>query len=194
MSELQAIPRLSEVGDRFEAEVASCVPQTTPKGEAVVFGFVGYSDTLILPRLGVDGALIRMNFYDKPERGDSGDGVVRYDEVPGTRLVFLRTPPTRGTAPGWRIEKPDAAPPVEAPRSVTNTDRPVSRPPVDADPEAKRQVVRDRYLAECVNVMATVVPELQKIAKAKKIKLAINFDVNAAVANQIISMEKRGCA
>ena len=182
------LPRLTEIGDTATLTVVSCVPQTTPKGEAVVFTFDGHDDTLLLPRLGVDGALIRLGFYDPPSRAEGGDGIVRYDDVKGEALIFERTKPARGTTPGWRIEKvaPVAAPVVAAapPRAEV---APVKAPaPALPDKEAQRQAVRDRYAAEFAWALDTLVP------LARKKKVVISFDVNASVGSLMIDFGKRG--
>lgn len=190
---LQTLPRLTEPGDRAVLPVASVVLQETAKGQGVVFTFTGYADSLMLPRLGVDGALIRLGYYDPPTRGGSEpDGVVLYDQVAGDFLEFARTEVGRNGKPGWRI---DAAPKAEQAGVAEPPKASAERTPEVRQPdlaEQKRQVVRDRYLAEVEHNMNVVVPAMLAIAKKHKIKVSINFDVNAAVANQVISMEKRG--
>lgn len=178
------LPRLTEIGDTATLTVVSCVPQTTPKGEAVVFTFAGHDDTLLLPRLGVDGALIRLGFYDPPTRAEGGDGIVRYDDVKGEALIFERTRPARGATPGWRIEKATPAAPAAPPRAEV---APVKAPaPALPDKEAQRQAVRDRYAAEFTWALDTLVP------LARKKKVVISFDVNASVGSLMIDFGKRG--
>ncbi len=188
-------PKLTDVGDTATLTITSCVPQTTPKGEAVVFSFEGHDDTLMLPRLGVDGALMRLGFYDKPTRGEDGDGIVRYDDVKGERLVFSRTAPKRGTTPGWFIDKPKPEAPPVAAEAPPAPERPAPHRSVSdqldagADAldwaEAKRDVIRAAYLRELDFVLG------DPAKRAKKAKLPL--DLNAAVATLLIAMDRRGC-
>lgn len=194
-------PRLTEVGDTADLRVHLCAPETRPEGEVVVFIFTDYPGAeLALNRVGVDAALLKMNYFLPPERKGEAE-IVNYADVAGDVLRFTRKPPTRGTTPLWSITKPPRV-------SAVNNDAPheTTQAELNADArkladeqrailatEAKRQAIRERYDAEAVRTLTDLVPKLKAIAKKKKIPLVVNFDVNAAVANQIISMEKAGC-
>jgi len=191
------LPQLTKIGDSATLTVATCVPIETDDGPAVEFIFVGHEDEpMRRSRLGVDGAFLRMGFSFAPDRKDD-DPVIDYAGAKGETLVFSRIKPSRGSVPGWRIEKaakPEAQPQpatraVAAPRDVADQ--------LDAgadaltrkgtlDKEAQRQAVRDRYAAEFAWVLDTLV------SLARKKKVVISFDVNASVGSLMIDFGKRG--
>ena len=188
------LPRLTDVGDTFAAEVASCMPE----GSMVTFTFVGYPGaTLAFSRINVDAKLMEMGFYDKPTRDTPPDGVILYADVAGEWLRFTRTAGTRGGV-GWRIVKanpepkaPTPAPePPKAPAARPESAAPAPRAPAPSraeseSPEGKRENIRAAYSRELTYVLAGPA----KIAKKAK----ADFDVNAAVSVMLIEMAKRGC-
>lgn len=147
-------PRLTEIGDRARLVVKSLIPIETEQGPMAEFVFVGFEQEppLRLNRLGVDGALLRMNFAFPAERGGT-EPIIDYAGVAGEALVFERRAPLRGKIPTWRIEKAPtvaayapgvvaaattevrtATPPAPDPLGdvhhvVTDADKPVFRPP-----------------------------------------------------------------
>lgn len=213
-AELPPIPRLTTLGDAFTGVVTKCWPQLD--GEPgkqyrfVYFTFEGYAGALKIGALGVDGKLLEMGFYDKPDAANP-DGVVRYDEVAGERLTFERVGPMRGQNPLWRIVK---ATPPSTPTARPVTAPVVSKPPVTAGPtggsgrgpreaprdtstpEERRTAARARMGEECERVLTELVPRLQKAAKKQKVKLRpITFaEIFQAAQGAVIAMERRGCA